>query len=137
MPFDSTPPRPNEVDVGILEEARELIAGGWCQGRLYRREVRPSGDFDPAEYCIMGAIGTVAYGIHPRASDSREVSCRIVEKYLFPEIIEVWDSENDPRKIYRTCKTGAVEAFNDQKERTTEDVLTLFNRAIARAKMGE
>lgn len=95
----------------VLQEARALIEAGWCQGPFYRLEQGAE------QYCAIGAVRrvvgtdyeTFGYVRH----DPAEAALSLVA-----------------RRISHGTFCCAI-AYNDARGRTKEQVLALFDRALA------
>lgn len=123
-------PRPEPTVPGVLRKARELIAdpARWTQGSYFRRgresrEARPGHAFladiarEPdCQYCAVGALMAggrlAAPGNFIVSTAARAVVDRVLSR--------------------RT--TTALPTWNDDPARTHEEVLQLFDEAIAEAE---
>jgi len=140
MPFDNVPSHvPTKVpakenqqisdDVRKLKEARDLISQGWCQNSIRNPVFEPHhlyGYFEKPryDYCMMGAL---MHACSPMTPGANMQTCRIVESYIFPEIAG-WNF-----CMYKSEPIRTVERYNDYPGRQKEEVIEVFNRAIARA----
>lgn len=98
----------NSAVVVVLKKARALIEQGWTQGAFKRYTDNPD---RPIEYCAVGAIR--------EASNS-----------------EVWGELYDAGICLSTALRGMAYThdpieFNDAPGRTREEVLEMFDKAIA------
>jgi len=134
MPFDNVPTKINEEvcdDLDKLKAARDLISRGWCQNAIRQPVFEPTnlyGIFRAPEYayCMMGALMEACLLIAPNAPMAANMqTCRIVEQYIYPEIAG-WGT-------YKSPPIRTVERYNDYVGRKKEEVIEVFNRAIARA----
>lgn len=100
--------------IEILKKARELIRKGWAQETfsLYRGT-------DMVCYCALGAIGPAAGG-HP--GDGVFVSDGTAAVAVTALCAALGAS---------TAPLSAVTSWNDDPKRTQEDVIGLYDRAIA------
>lgn len=87
-----------------LQEARALIAQGWCQGQM--RTVHPDGS---QSYCLVGA----AFAATPNRIE-RWALYRLLAQHL-------------PDGFGRF---GDVACFNDSPSTTQADALAVFDRAL-------
>lgn len=96
--------------VETLRNAKARIEKGWCRGVLARNskgeETTPNGP-DAVRWCAFGAIGTTDEALG--AAD---------------------------RALIMAHGNYYVAEWNDEPEREVEDVLRLFDRAIALAESG-
>lgn len=106
MPFDNVPLHVETSPlVLMLQAAREKIEQGWCQNAMRRR----------GAVCMIGAL-----------SDSRAYSDDLyheAEKLLFRAIVN---------GNYPDAKT--IVSFNDDAERTKNQVLGVYDLVIAQAR---
>lgn len=97
--------------VDILIAARALIKCAWTKKALQRT------DFYPAQYCAAGAIRHAATNRDMlRSWELRDAAEDELRKYLPPH--------------YREYKYG-IARFNDAETTTKQDILNLFDKAIA------
>ena len=108
--------------VSVLKLGRELIEAGWTQGALARNAMQEEVlyvDTHATCFCTSGAIHRALYKNAP------------VENYgeTVDDVFDiVWDLLGD--EYY----PGGIALWNDNPDRTKEDVLELFDKAIAMAK---
>lgn len=99
----------NTLDV--LKAARQKIMAGWCQGD-FARDVHgntvPSTSPRACCWCAEGALYVVAS--YPGACDARITARKLLEKLTGAGMLNMW---------------------NDSPLRTREEVINLFDRAIA------
>ena len=107
----------------ILVKAQKLIEQGWCQGEFARDEndesVSPYSE-KACSWCASGAIKTAIISYHHTSPNPY---------HLLKEIIS-----NKPIE-YSTIifnDSDAIAAFNDHPKTTQNDILELFDKAIAR-----
>jgi hypothetical protein len=94
--------------VEFLTEARGLIKEGWCQGSF--RKITDNG----VEYCALGAMGYVGTEHHVDLIPSaRRVFAQLLPEQYFED---TWPM---------------VARWNDEPGRTQEEVLGMFDKAIA------
>lgn len=96
-----------------LITARAKVETGWCQGtaaRDKRGNHVSAQSLDATQFCILGAVSAA------RPANS------------VPVIAELYRTLN--HEEYQ----GALSGFNDAPGRTQEEVLALFDKAIARAE---
>jgi hypothetical protein len=106
------------IIVAYLGEAKQLIAKGWCQNHCATtRTGMPSwpGQRGAFKFCIMGAIIQAC----PDYSIRRVMRLAIVQSLPI-----------------RYRNSHAITAYNDASERTKEDILALFDAAIANVSNG-
>jgi hypothetical protein len=90
----------------ILQEARALVAQGWCRGRTH---VVSHGHH---YYCIIGALHTAVHG-EVRRHALQHPAVTVLEKTL-------------KEAGHRSC----LSYYNDALGRTQSDVLALFDAAL-------
>jgi hypothetical protein len=122
MPFDSLPNvETTKTDLEVLVSARDLIRRGWCQN------VRQSGN----KYCMIGALAKAANPteiLRPDEPCRDERVWRLVDK-LAREITANYSLRAD---ICYSQRGRAVVEFNDGSLRRKADVLSIFDKLIAR-----
>ena len=95
---------------GVLVRARDLLSvSGWCKGKLAADVAGfglPSDSEDAVSFCAVGAIYRE---VHDQCASGLAVT------------------------LLDRLSGGDVVAFNNAPERTKEEVLDLFDRAIAAA----
>lgn len=99
----------------ILRRARELIATGWSQGTYYRRNGSACNSVDgPNQFCAVGAImkaEAILRGSRAAHYDlSTEKIAGTLAKLVYADSLACW---------------------NDEDGRTQEEVLALFDKALA------
>jgi hypothetical protein len=98
-----------------LQEARALIERGWCKfasaKTAHGNHVDPTSEY-AVSWCAYGAITRVE-------PDSNEAFVALLMRLELPA---EWDDEN------------AIGDYNDDVRTTKEDILALFDRAIAKAR---
>ena len=95
--------------VGILEEARSKIERGWCQDGSARTETGkavPIEHPDAVQWCLTGAVDSVCR----KETLAKGVAFRLLRGVTYEDYLAAW---------------------NDENERTKEDVLKAFDDAIA------
>lgn len=98
----------------VLRTAKDiLLRDGWCQGVLENPIT--------SEKCTIGAVE--ATGVERYSSE--EIAVSAVLRSLVPP---------PPPKTMNPRRLNAVAFWNDAPDRTPEDVLDLFDRAIAKAE---
>lgn len=108
----------------ILIEARGLLAKGWCQGASARKGTDHCFFTDPnaTAFCVLGALNRVHFMI-------------VANEYVsLRKTVEVLAAQLD-----RRASGLAVERlrdWNDRSDRMHEDIIWLFDKAIA-AEKGE
>jgi len=114
MPFDALPrDTDTDSDLVMLIQARECLRQGWCQGQSKRGDT----------YCMMGAVARVTGATN-------------LSKGQPFRLLSLLGREINPQY----CGTGIgtlLAAYNDNKIRRKEDVLGIFDKAIARIASGE
>lgn len=101
----------------ILEKAKKLLTGHWTQGKYYydpKTNTNPEFPRDGCHYCAIGAVHATV----PEGSQADEAARRVL---------------HDTVEAGRSGCSGVL-TFNDKPGRTEKQVLTLYDRAIARAK---
>lgn len=118
--------------VHALEQARELVRAGWCQGSAAKmgdgRECMATHEH-AAQFCTDGAVVRVTWPWHEEESEELWHVTEGCWDYLVDAIRELygWDmSEHTPWAI--------IHEWNDEPGRTKDEVLDLFTTAIALAK---
>jgi hypothetical protein len=137
--------------VTVLERARRTLADGWVQDRWYVRSSRPtvgqaglfgSGDVPPEDVAGACVIGAVALAMRERDA----AAALTVDGG--PAIDFVWDALQESRGLgglgvggraaprdVRLARIRDVARWNDQPERTRDDVLGLLDLAVTRVIM--
>ena len=131
-----------------LRAARELVAQGWCQGTMARNaegERVGTADDTACQWCLVGALrhaavelldeaihqhglqhapsqGAPRRRVHEVANDAYRKSVRVVEESL---ALQDRSSIEDG--------VPSLPYWNDTKDRTQEDVLSLLDEAAKRA----
>lgn len=108
-----------------LKKARAFVANGWVQGDYVAKVGRTNC------FCAIGAVARA------QSSNAQEVNKGIYDvnsthpavKYLLKAL-----SRKTHRKKVDYPTTGSITDWNDTKGRTKEQVLDLFDRAIALAE---
>lgn len=128
MPFDGDvrnfQAQPDVVREGLII-ARDAIKSGWCQGSVARDK---SGDrVDSAtsrtarSVCAMGALFKAQHDIAIRHGLDQLVAHILVDR-MIDRIAEA-----DGKAIF--CRFTVIE-WNDASERTQDEVIELFQRAV-------
>lgn len=107
------------IDVDILKTARENLPGHWFQG-----------DFSDGQgnFCALGHLGYalgVADGNIDEFTDGRDMEYAV----LLAELIKEQYPDFNPKGY-----NGSVAEWNDSEDRTEEEVIAIFDKAIARAE---
>ena len=101
----------------ILKDARDLLAQGWVQGIAWATDV------DGTEcYCATGAIREACMGAEPDKYRPKYFQ-KAVSKALGTDTM--WADTLD-----WTDEVFALQHWNDEAERTKEEVLKAFDKAI-------
>jgi len=98
----------NEVAVK-LAEAKQLIENGWCQHLFAIQQ-----DKERFNYCVVGAMYATL--------DRGEVFDKMVNAFI--------NANGLPSSDYMMGKTTNITSWNDDKNRTKEEVLAAFDKAI-------
>lgn len=108
-----------------LKAARqELLTRGWCQGDTENPVT--------GEVCVMGAMAKAWLSARPGPFVFRDDSaCRPAAKILRDLVPPI------PSKALNMQKLNPVAWWNDEPGRTPEEVLALFDAAIALAEQRE
>lgn len=118
---DSTSPEYQTIRrnraVSLLETGRERIQAGWIKGEFID---------DGNNVCALGSFGLE--GVHSLEFEDQEIQDAVC--FLAASIPEDFDD---------TCctkdeKAGRIMDYNDNLDRTHEEVLNWFSRAIERAQ---
>ena len=97
-----------------LERARELLdKSGWTRGQYMNIH---------GQRCIMGAINCAGYSLAGSDLVAASNACAA-------RIMDVISKDSD--------EFTSVQRWNDDPDRTKEEVLRVFDEAIARAKVSE
>jgi len=117
MPFDSTPiPTKKTETLHILERAARLLVEGWIQEEFENDD----------GYCLVGAVRASA---ELQSSVKASTNEEKVNTYIVAAISEEWVG-------YEPDSDGIIE-FNDDPDRTHEDILEVMDRAISLAEEKE
>lgn len=108
----STRPPTNQTAIQLLERAKQLVQGGWCQGSFKRYT-----QTGPPEYCLTGAISAAAWG---------EIGERFQDEYMDTYCYDL--AETFVKSAIPGVPVNLVN-WNDQPERTQADVLALLDSA--------
>lgn len=122
-------PEPSSEDLILtLKDARTKIENGWTQGSYHKFLANSSEAF-----CAVGALRFTSYSQYETESDliyANGVYNQAVH-LLAQELPAVWKRLG--RELDNPAPNHhAVVLFNDDKGRTKEEVLDLFDRAIER-----
>lgn len=104
----------------ILANARSLIAKGWTQGPTAKNAAGIAVDPTSGEavcWCLEGAL--IASGVN---CEDPEATCPMCHQYLIP--------------LGRLVGATGATSYNEALGRTKEEVLALFDRAIAACEEG-
>lgn len=97
-------------DVAVkLAQAKQLIEEGWCQNLFAVPQ-----DEERFSYCVIGAMYSTL--------DKGEVFDKMVDTFIAANGI--------PSSDYMMGKTTNITSWNDSKDRTKEEVLAAFDKAI-------
>ena len=96
----------------VLRRARQLIEKGWAQGVSQDRQ--PSG----VSYCTIGAISFVAVIGERDHNEAFAKACSVLRNTISPD-------HESPISLVN---------WNDDKDRTKEQVLAAFGAAVERAR---
>jgi hypothetical protein len=108
-----------------LQKALEYVEQGWCQHAYQRSTPDPDGGIR-YRYCALGAI-KVAVGMRnsfiPGSAEDAETLARILAARQ-----KLYDVLDEPH-----CSDTWIEIteWNDRPERTKDEVIDLFRKAIA------
>lgn len=108
----------------MLNEARALLARGWCQGMGARDDRgRQTWVLNPhaARYCLTGAVRKAAW----------QVAWRDTERGISRYNGRQQDLEHESYTHLQRFTRMEVAAWNDQPKRQQAEVLTLLDQAIA------
>jgi hypothetical protein len=132
----------------LLERAREVVAAGWAQDAFYvvrdpQGRLRPVSPFgllllsraDVAGACLVGAVAHASAGADRR--DRRGPAALAVDT--------LWDTLGEqagrwglspaahaPHPAARASRVRDLAHWNDEPQRTRQDVLDLIDRAVSR-----
>ena len=99
-----------------LNDARNLIANGWCKGTEARLSDGRECDINnthAAQFCIMGSINLISKS-HSHRESMADCLLPFVKKFNLP-----------------SSPVGAtISYFNDAKQTTLDDVLSVFDNAM-------
>ena len=132
----------------LLERAREVVAGGWVQDAFYVvrdrggrfRPVSPLGLLmlsrgDVAGACLVGAVAHASAGSERR--DRRGPAALAVDT-LWDTLAEQsgrWGmppAGQAPHPAARAARVRDLAQWNDEPQRTRQEVLELIDRAVSR-----
>lgn len=107
----------------ILFDARELLRKGWCQRAYARAGLTACRPYDPnaTSWCLLGAV-LASVGEEPGLTQGLSGATVRLARALYPH------TSGEECNMLR--------AWNDKSETMYNDVITLFDRAIA-AEAGE
>jgi len=103
----------NDV-VAKLSQAKQLVEDGWCQHLFAIPE-----DDERFNYCTVGAMCSTTF-------DKGETFDKMVNTFI--------KANNLPPSDYVMGKMTSITIWNDAPERTKEEVLAAFDKAIAYAE---
>ena len=105
----------------VLQEARALIAQGWTQGEFARKAGVPTGTSALGSdcWCASGALSHVALRHGDYDMPAKDKARRVLGDVLGPDFAAYGFS---------------LPRWNDDPARTQEEVLALFDKAIALAE---
>lgn len=108
-------PPTNLTAIQLLERAKQLIQGGWCQGVSKRLGMNGH----PDEYCLAGALGHASWG-----DDHERFISGLMDQavYNYAEVAV-------ERAVSNIKPDARYVAWNDQPERTQAEVLALLDSA--------
>jgi hypothetical protein len=134
----------------LLEDAREVVARGWVQNRLFARRARPASVRellfsttptnldDVTAACLVGAV---VHAVRQRGSTDDLIKAG-------PALDFLWDAWQESRGLggpgvagraasrdLRALRVRDLMRWNDQPGRTREEVLGLLDLAASRAIM--
>jgi hypothetical protein len=113
-PMDVSPLGSEEIAVSLLLDAQELLQRGWCQNvaavSQNGRAVEPT-SIHARAWSVLGAL-TAAYRSYPAHNGEARVAFGIARRRL-------------------TGAGGNLLAWNDDPDRTREQVLATFQAAVA------
>ena len=113
-----------------LQAARDLIANGWCQNRFSCMDL-PVGDYRELPYMSV-------FVRHVAPGNVRQ-KCYCVMGALRAVTAERWDREDDEEQplfcaayeeLQALRPSAYLDLWNDDPDRTHEEVLALFDAAI-------
>ena len=119
-----------------LRKARDLLAGGWCQGTLARDAegiACVKGEHDPASYCLNGALSYAWDELFFDLEAARDMITRAGHHLGHDMLALLDDSERRQIELTNTpalAARWALEEWNDKSERTQEEVLAVLDKAI-------
>lgn len=121
-----------------LENARELVRNGWCQGTAARdsngREAHPltqekDDDWPPVQFDICGAVARATHSDDDREREDLWPTAEEAFDYLVDAIRELhgWNMAEHPY-------WAILHDFNDYLGREKDEVVAVFTRAIELSK---
>ena len=116
----------------MLRQARDLVARGWCQGVPARREddMRARATEERAcKWCATGALEAVMFRENTTWDslyDSFDLLCSAIEASGY----KLWNTSSNLTQSQ--LDSGRVQRFNDTMGRTQEEVVAVFEEAIAK-----
>lgn len=132
--------------VEVLTRAREIVAKGWCQDYMV---LTAEGDYtskdlfkhEPGKdsFCMLGACRYAMYDCAPQDVKDAIIEGpgeRITYESDFEDAEELitralWTAVRQLHDDYADRKYRAIPAYNDYTYRTREEVLAVFDKAIA------
>ena len=120
-----------------LQKARDLLAGGWCQGTLARDAegiACVKGEHDPASYCLNGALSyawdELFFDLEAARNAIKRAGHHLGHDMM--ALLDEWDQKQieSAADMPALATRWALEAWNDKGERTQEEVLAVLDKAI-------
>lgn len=98
-----------------LKQAKVLVANGWCQGSYTRDSHGTPSHFSrtSASWCIQGSVIE---------------ACRLSDSNMTEEVLDLL------REAIGLEHWDLISKWNDEKDRTQEEVLQVFDAAIVLAE---
>ncbi len=136
MPFDGC--KENDMILEILQQARFLINRGWRKGEFYKNN----------SYCTVGAYRQafqLYYGIHYGIRNNDDAikmdvhkADELISLILFKELplskVLIWSPSLAQLVYHKKVRTLCLINYNDCGSTGKDDVLDLFDRAIAKRR---
>jgi hypothetical protein len=132
----------------LLERAREVVAAGWVQDAFYvvrdpQGRLRPVSPFgllmlshaDVAGACLVGAVAHASSGF---GRQDRRGPAALAVDTLWDTLGEQagrWDPQpaaQAPHPAARASRVRDLAQWNDEPQRTRQDVLDLIDRSVSR-----
>lgn len=111
--------------LNILIKAKDIVEKGWCKNSLFRdangKAIRSTEYTDGCHVCAIGAMKIAALNINFQSGEySKALKALGKETPMWPEDYQLRGMQMP------------IDSFNDQSTTTKQDILNLYDRAIAK-----